>query len=208
MVTVLVPVVAVLLAVNVSVLVPVAGFGLNDVVTPLPWPLVDNVTLPVKPFDGWIVIVVVPCDERVMLKLVGEADRVKLAEATAVTVRETVVVCVTPPPMPVMVIMYVPVAVVDATAKVIVELPEPGAAIDVGLKLTVTPVGWPDADKATAELKPSNTVVVTVDVPLLPCITDTELGDAEMVKVGVVEVGASALIRPVPFGLPQPVTRS
>jgi len=91
-VTVLVPVVALLLAVNVSVLVPVAGFGLNAAVTPLPKPLADNVMLPVKPLDGVIVIVVVPCDDRVMDKLVGEADRVKFPAAGAVTVKETVVV--------------------------------------------------------------------------------------------------------------------
>ena len=52
MVTVLVPLVAVLLAVNVSVLVPVAGFGLNDAVTPLPSPEADKVTLPLKPLVG------------------------------------------------------------------------------------------------------------------------------------------------------------
>src|SRR5271156_4174889 len=90
MVTVLVPVVAVLLAVNVNVLlVPVAGFGLNDEVTPLPRPVADKVTLPAKPLDGVIVIVVVPCDDRSMVKLVGDADRVKLPAAGAVTVRVT-----------------------------------------------------------------------------------------------------------------------
>jgi hypothetical protein len=52
MVTVLVPLVAELLAVNVSVLVPVAGFGLKDAVTPLPSPEADKVTLPLKPLDG------------------------------------------------------------------------------------------------------------------------------------------------------------
>lgn len=103
-VTVLVPVVAVLLAVNVSVLVPVAGFGLNAAVTPLPSPLADSVTLPAKPLVGWIVIVVVPCDDRVMVKLVGDAVNVKSPAATAVTVRETVVVCVIPPPVPITVI--------------------------------------------------------------------------------------------------------
>ena len=63
MVTVLVPLVAVLLAVRVNVLVPVAGFGLNDAVTPVPRPLADKVTLPAKPVDGVIVIVVVPLDD-------------------------------------------------------------------------------------------------------------------------------------------------
>jgi hypothetical protein len=102
----------------------------------------------------------------------------------------------------------VPVVVVEATIMVMVELPEPGAAMDVGLKLTVTPVGWPDADKATAELKPPEMAVVIVDLPLLPWTTDSEEGEAEMVKLGVVDVGARALIRPVPFGLPQPVAKS
>ena len=40
-------------------------------------------------------------------------------------------------------------------------LPEPGAAIEAGLKLTVTPVGWPVALKLIAELKPPETDVVT-----------------------------------------------
>lgn len=208
MVTVLVPVVAVLLAVKVSVLVPVAGFGLNDAVTPVPRPVADRVTLPAKPPDGWMVIVVVPCDDRVMVKLVGEAERVKLPEATAVTVRETVAMCVVLPPVPVTVIEYVPVAVVEATAMLMVELPEPGAAIDVGLKFTVTPAGWPLAVKAMAALKPPDTAVVIVDVPLLPWATESEPGAAEMLKSGLPDVGARALIRPAPFGLPQPVTRS
>ena len=57
------------------------------------------------------------------------------------TVRATVAVRVVFPPAPVMVIVYVPVAVVEATAMVMVEVPEPGAAMDVGLKVTVTPDG-------------------------------------------------------------------
>lgn len=60
MVTVAVPVVAVLLAVNVSVLVVVAEAGLNDAVTPLGRPDADRLTLPVKPFTGVTVTVSVP----------------------------------------------------------------------------------------------------------------------------------------------------
>ena len=66
---------------------------------------------------------------------------------------------------------------------VIVDVPEPGAAMDVGLKPTVTPVGWP-----LAELKPPETAVVIVDLPLLPCTTDTEVGEADMVKLGLATV--------------------
>jgi hypothetical protein len=105
MVTVLVPLVAVLLAVNVSVLLPVAGFGLNDAVTPVPRPLADNVTLAVKPLEGVIVMVVEPCDDWSMVKLAGEAESVKLPATTAVTVRETVAVCVVLPPVPVTVMV-------------------------------------------------------------------------------------------------------
>ena len=90
-----------------------------------------------------------------------------------------------PSPEPVTVIGYTPVAVVEATVMVIVEVPEPGAAMDVGLKLTVTPLGWPVADKAIAESKPPETPVVIVDVPRLPCTTETEVGEAEMVKLAL-----------------------
>ena len=96
----------------------------------------------------------------------------------------------------------------DATASVAVEVPEPGAAMDAGLKLTVTPVGWPLAVNAMAESKPPDTVVVIVEVPLLPTATETAVGEAASVKAGVVLVGARALMRPTPLGLPHPVTRS
>jgi hypothetical protein len=68
---------------------------------------------------------------------------------------------------------------------VIADVPEPGAAMEVGLKLTVTPVGCPLADSATAELKPPETVVVMVELPLLPCTTETEVGEAASVNAGV-----------------------
>jgi cystathionine beta-lyase/cystathionine gamma-synthase len=57
--------------------------------------------------------------------------------------------------------------------------------MEVGLKLTVTPVGWPLAVKAIAEAKPPETAVVIVELPLLPCTTETDVGEAEMVNAGV-----------------------
>lgn len=87
-----------------------------------------------------------------------------------------------------------------------VEVPAP--VIEFGLKPTVTPAGWPVADKETAELKPFVTVLVIMVFPELPRITDTDPGDAERLKPGVDEVPAIAFIRPEQFGVPQPVTKS
>jgi hypothetical protein len=81
----------------------------------------------------------------------------------------------------------VPVATVDATVNVAVEEPEPGAAIDDGLKETVTPEGCPEAERATALLKPPETVVEIVEAPDDPWTTGTETGDAEIAKSGVLE---------------------
>ena len=86
MVTVTVPVVAALLAASVKVLVAVAGFGLNDAVTPLGKPDADKLTLPPKPFCGVTAIVLVPLVPCVMLRLLGDAERVKFG--AAVTVNE------------------------------------------------------------------------------------------------------------------------
>ena len=61
-VTVAVPVVAVLVAVRVMVLEPVAGFGLNDAVTPIGRPEADKLTPLVKPFCGVTVTLLVPPD--------------------------------------------------------------------------------------------------------------------------------------------------
>ena len=57
-----VPVVAVLLAASVKVLEAVAGFVPNDAVTPLGRPEADKLALPVKPFCGVTLIVLVPLE--------------------------------------------------------------------------------------------------------------------------------------------------
>ena len=75
-VTVTVPVVAVLLAASVSVLVVVAGFGLNVALTPAGSPVASRATLPLNPFCGDTVIVLVPLPPCTTVTLLGEADRV------------------------------------------------------------------------------------------------------------------------------------
>ena len=89
-VTVEVPGVAVLLAVNVSVLVLVAGFALNDGVTPVGRPDAARFTLPVYPFVGVTVIVLVPLAP--CATVAGEAERLKFGVATAFTMSVSVVV--------------------------------------------------------------------------------------------------------------------
>ena len=78
-----------------------------------------------------------------------------------------VVVRVLPPPVPVMVIVRLPTLAREPTLMVMVEEPEPGAAMELGLKVMVTLLPPPEADKPIAELKLPEMAVVTVEVPEL-----------------------------------------
>ena len=77
MVTVAKPRVDVELAASVSVLVPVAGFGLNVAVTPLGSPTAVSVTFPLNPFSPATVIVLVTLPPSVTVRVPGAADSVK-----------------------------------------------------------------------------------------------------------------------------------
>jgi len=78
--------------------------------------------------------------------------------------------------------------VAELTAKVAVELPVPGAAIGLGLKLTVTPLGCPLADSETGLLNPLSAAVATVVVPLFPCATLNAPGEVVRLKSGLGDV--------------------
>jgi len=94
------------------------------------------------------------------------------------------------------VVLKVPVVAVLLAVKVSVELPLPGAAIDVGLKLAVTPLGSPEIESATDELNPFETEVeiVLVPEPELPCVTVKLVGEALRAKSGL-EPGLKTISR-------------
>jgi hypothetical protein len=146
---------------------PGAGMvlGLKLTVTLLGSPVADKAMLELKPPETVVVMVEWPELPGLMVREVGDALMVKLG-LVPVTVSETVVVSTVLPEVPFTVMLYVPGAVDEDTVTVIVELPAP--VIEVGLKVTVTPLGCPLADKAMVPLKPPVTALVMVEVPALP----------------------------------------
>jgi hypothetical protein len=196
MVTLTVPVVAVLLAVSVKVL-EFAGLvvlvGLKEGVTPAGnTEETDKLTLPVKPFCGVTEMVLPPLAPCTIDKVFGEAEREKLGTGAAITLRLTVVVLVKLPEVPLMVTVAVPVvAVLPAVSVKVLEFA--GLLVLVGLKDAATPLGKPDADKATLPLKPFSEPTEMVLEPLAPCITLKVFGDVESVKLGDVLVMTATL---------------
>lgn len=174
-VIVLVPVVAVLLAVKVSTLVDVVGLVPNEAVTPLGRADVLSETEPVNPLVGFTVIVLLPLLPCFTVRLVGDADSEKLGVAVAFTVRVIEVVWLSDPDVPVTVTVAVPVVAVLLAVKV-------NTLVDVvGFvpKLAVTPAGRPEAERLTDPVKPFSGFTVIVLLPLLPCVMLSEFGEAE-----------------------------
>jgi hypothetical protein len=131
---------------------------------------------------------------------------VKLGDAAALTVSETVVVAVRLPDVPVMVTVAVPV-VADELA---VKLRTLVLVVGFVANEAVTPLGKPEAASVTLPENPPAPVTVIVLVPAdPPCVIETLLGDADRVKLGLDDDDpANSVISPVVFGLPQPVHRS
>ena len=167
-----VPAVAVLLAENRRVGRPVPGaaiaVGLKLAVTPEGRPEAESEIAELNPPDAVVEIVLLPLLPWATDRLLGEALKAKSGVAVAVTVKAIVVVCVMPPPLAVTVTEDDPVVAALLAEKVRVELPLPGAAMEVGLKLAVTPDGKPDRESETAELNPPDTLVETVLLPEPP----------------------------------------
>jgi hypothetical protein len=179
-VTVAAPSAAVLLAVSVRVLLPVAGFGLKVAVTPPGRPDAERVTLPVNPPMSLTVTVLTPDAPCATVRVFGLAASVK--PGGGFTVRFSVVVADgTPVELPVIVTVAAPSTAVLLAVSVRVLLP----VVGFGLKVAVTPLGNPDAARVTLPVNPPTSVAVTVLAPDAPCAIVKLFGLAASVKPGV-----------------------
>ena len=192
--------------VSVRVLEDVAGFGLNDADTLPGKPEADKLTVPVNPFDGAMVMLDLPFVPREMLKVEGEAERLKFGPE--VTVKEIVVVLVRFAQTPLIITVNVPSAAVALAVRVSVLLP----AVPAGLKEAVTPLGRLEADKLTVPLKPLSGLMLMVLVAVFPWTALKLFGEAVKVKVPAgLTVRASEVCRvklpnvPVIFMLAVPI---
>ena len=123
---------------------------------------------------------------------------------TLFTVRETVVVTVNRPAVPVMVTLVVPTDALPLAVNVNVLV----FAVLVGLNDAVMPLGSPEAAKLTLPLKPFRGTTVMVLVPLPPCVTVTLLGDAKRTKPGEDPPAGQLFTKLVAFSVPMPVAKS
>jgi len=181
------------LAVNVSVLVELVLAGLNAAVTPGGKPAIARLTLPVNPFAGATVTVLVPDAPCATLKLAGASVMAKPGGGATVTAMATVAVRL--PEVPLTLSCHVPAAAELAAVRV--------SALDAvalaGLNDAVTPVGNPDAAKATVPPKPPAGCTAMVAVAVPPAARFTLVGEEERVKPGGgATVKASAAFAEIP----------
>lgn len=157
------PTVAVLVAVSVNTLDPVAGLVPNSTVTPLGNPLATSVTLPVNPLAGFTVMVSVLLLPWTTESVGAEGTRVKLG--AAFTVSEMVVIAVTEPETPVIEIVVGPptVAVLEAVSVSTLDAVAGFVPNDA-----VTPLGKPLAVSVTLPENPLTGFTVMVSVLLAP----------------------------------------
>ena len=146
-VTATVPKAAVAAAESVSVVDLVDEGGLNVLVTPAGRPLMEKLTVPVKPDSGVIAMVLAPLAPRWRLMAAGVAAMVKLPLLAAPTVRLIGVLECKLPDVPVIVIVALPKVAALLAVKVSRLDPVPG------LKDAEIPLGSPEALRETLPLK-------------------------------------------------------
>jgi hypothetical protein len=147
MVSVLLPTLAVLLALSVSVLIFVVGFGVKLAVTPWGKPDTARFTLPLNPYAGITEREAVPDFPWPRVKVPGPLS-VKLGPWME---SDKVPVSVRLPEVPVMVSVLVPTLAVLLAVRVSVLVP----VVEVGENEALTPLGRPERERFTLPVNPS-----------------------------------------------------
>lgn len=176
--------------------VAATGLGENDTLVLAGLPVALSVTELGAPVT---VMVIVPELPRCTVRP-DEAEIVK-SGTDALTVTVTVVECgPLVVPVPVMVNTYVPgVAVPGVTLNTDVTDPPTDRASEDGVNVQVALAGHPVKPRATVSAKPFMEVTVMVELPAAPpCVTDSAVGFAEIVKSGVA-------VEPQPGNLKEPI---
>jgi hypothetical protein len=163
-----------------------------------------KLTVPVNPLIGEMVTVYEVELGRVTDCELGDAEIEKLGGFLGLTTSVTVVEWFRLPDTPDTVMVNVPVVALLLAVSVRVLV----VAVGFVPNDAVTPDGMPEAESETLPLKPLMSFTVIVLPPAPPCVIVTLEGEADRLKSGDVPDGARALIRPLPFGLPQPVAKS
>jgi len=179
MVIIEVPVDAEPLAVSVRMLLPVAGLGLNEAVTPLGIPDAVKVTAPVNPpASSTVIVSVAPAfGETVSEDAAG--DSVKLPDAPELIVRVIAVVAVAVPDVPVTVTVEVPAGAALLTASVSMLLLVAGLVPSEA----VTPLGNPETESVTLPVNDPESVMEIASVALFPSVSDRDVLDAVSEKL-------------------------
>jgi hypothetical protein len=134
--------------------------GENEAVTPLGRPETLRLTLPVRPSDIRVLTMIVPDIPWPMLRLPVLVS----SSPGALIVREAVVLAVTPPDVPVMVMRVVPGVALALTET----LREASLVVGLPVKVAVTPLGNPETAKATDPVNPYLGTTVMTDFPVPP----------------------------------------
>ena len=164
-----------------------------------------RVTVPVKPPVGATVIVDVADAPALTVAGVGAVDvMVKPAKAAAVTVRLTVVECVTAPEVPVTVMLEVAIGVAAVVVIVSVDVP---VVNEAGLNAQVAPAGRPLQVRATVPVNPLVGDTLIVEVPDCPGPA-TVTGVPPTEKLGVATNVGHDVTSTLASTVPSPVTRS
>ena len=170
------PTVAALVAVSVSMLLPVVGLVLKPAVTPLGIPDAVRVTAPVKPPVSVTVMLSVAVPPGTTESDAGVALSVKPGGVLVAIVTAMEVVSVRLPEVPVTVTVAGPVAVELAAMVTVLPLTD-----------AVTPELELEAVRVTAPVKPLVSVTVMASAALEPCVTESVEDAGVSVKPGVLE---------------------